>query len=506
MRLPSWSAAAPRRPREAVILGAAIALTALGLGIVLGFAGPLITVGALLALGIAVWALTSLEVGLWGAIGIITLLPFATLPFKLVFTPTFLDLALGGSFLVYVMQWMIGRRYKLALTPAHALIALFFALAIFSFAAGLPNGPLTTNLLRQFAELLLNIALCFVIVDYADDWRKLGRLARVILIGGTLAAALGIALYLVPAALANRALSALSVFGYPAGDVLRYIEDNPANAQRAIGTAVDPNFFGGLLAMIGALLAPQLLTRRPLLRWRGVSLAAFGLILGCLLLTYSRGAMVGLAIGIVGNALLRYRRLLVLIAAAAALVLILPVTRDYVGHFVQGVQGQDLATQMRFGEYKDALTLIQRYPLLGVGFAGAPEIDIYLGVSSAYLLMAEQMGLIGLVVFLATMAVVFGWSFAQRHALYAMAARGPEGPGRLALWLGLHAGLAAALVVGVVDHYFFELSFQPAGSIFWIFVGLCLAATRLGLEGSRNVAPDAALPPPSVVDVLQTNL
>ena len=47
---------------------------------VLGFAGPLIAAGALLAGLMAVWALTSLEVGLWAAIGISTLLPFAALP------------------------------------------------------------------------------------------------------------------------------------------------------------------------------------------------------------------------------------------------------------------------------------------------------------------------------------------------------------------------------------------------------------------------------------------
>jgi hypothetical protein len=41
-----------------------------------------------------------------------------------------------------------------------------------------------------------------------------------------------------------------------------------------------------------------------------------------------------------------------------------------VAHFVEGLQGQDLATQMRFGEFKDAFILIERHPL-GVGFAGA---------------------------------------------------------------------------------------------------------------------------------------
>ncbi len=474
--LPLFSAAPSRR--AAVGLGVAVAAAALLVGGLVGLASPLIALGALAALAVAVWALTNLEIGLWGAIGLITLLPFAALPFKLVFTPTFLDLAVGGTFLVYLMQWMTGRRRRLALTPAHAPIFVFLALAVFSFVAGLPNGPLTPNLMRQFAELLINIALCFVVVDYVDNWDKFSRLARVILLGGTAAAVLGIGLYVIPAATANRLLSALSVFGYPGGDVLRYIEDNPANAQRAIGTAVDPNFFGGVLATVGGLLAPQVLSRKPVLGSRWLSLGAFGIVVGALVLTFSRGAMVGLAVGMILVVMLRYRRLLIVMAAGGLAILILPMTRDYVLHFLQGVQGQDLATQMRLGEYKDALILIQRYPLLGVGFAGAPEIDIYLGVSSAYLLIAEQMGLIGLAVFVIGMATVFIWSFSRRRLLYA-AAETAAGQGQLLLWLGAHAGLAAALVVGIVDHYFFELSFQPAGSLFWIFVGLCLAASRL---------------------------
>ena len=464
----------------AIWLGAAVAACALTVGGLVGLAGPFIAVGVLVALAVAVWALTNLEIGLWGAIGIITLLPFAALPFKVIFTPTFLDLALGGTFLVYVMQWMTGRRRRLTLTPAHGPIFVFLALAVFSFVAGVPNGPLTPNLIRQFAELLINITLCFVVVDYLDNWDKVSRLARMILLGGTAAALIGIGLYLLPPATANRLLSALTVFGYPGGDVLRYIEDDPANAQRAIGTAVDPNFFGGVLATVGGLLALQALSRKPVLGSRWLSLGAFGVVLGCLVLTFSRGAMVGLAIGVGAMAVLRYRRLLLVMALAGLAILILPVTRDYVLHFAQGLQGQDLATQMRFGEYKDALILIGRYPVLGVGFLGAPEIDIYLGVSSAYLLIAEQMGLIGLAVFLSSMATLFIWSFSRRRWLYA-AARSADGQGHLALGLGAHAGLLAALVVGVVDHYFFELSFQPAGSLFWIFVGLCLATSRLAV-------------------------
>lgn len=84
---------------------------------------------------------------------------------------------------------------------------------------------------------------------------------------------------------------------------------------------------------------------------------------------------------------------------AGLLFLLLPVTQGYIARFVEGIQGQDLATQMRFGEYKDALILIQRYPVFGVGFAGTPDIDIYLGVANVYFTIAEVMGLVGLFAF-----------------------------------------------------------------------------------------------------------
>lgn len=471
-------------------LGLALALTAIVLGALLGFAGPLITVGGLAALAVGLWSLTSLEVGLWGVIAIITLLPFGALPFKVVFTPTFLDLALLSVVVVYIFQWMTGRRRQFTLTPAHPLIAAFLALAVFSFVAGLPNGPLTSNLLRHFAELLLSLFFTIIIVDYFDDREKLERIVYVILVCGAAAAALGILVYFLPESLSTRALSALQVFGYPAGDVLRYVENNPENPQRAISTSADPNVLGGLLALIGGLLAPQLLAKKSVFGSRSWAYLAFGMVFVCLILTFSRGAMAALAVALLGLVLVRYHRLLWVVLLVALVLAVgvsfVPVARDYVAHFAEGLQGQDLATQMRFGEYKDALILINRYPLLGVGFAGTPEIDTYLGVSSAYLIMTEEMGIVGLGVFCLALLTVFGWGALYRRRVLEDEKLAP-------LWLGAHAGLAAALTVGLVDHYFFNLDFQPAGTIFWIFVGLCLAATRLA---------SAAAPAPPKVDSL----
>ncbi len=454
------------------VLGAVLAALAVLVGALLGFTGPLITVGVLAGLGAAVWGLSSWLVGLWGVVLIITLVPFASLPFKVVFTPTFLDLALGGVVLLYLLQWMTGQRRQLTLTPAHAPLLLFMLWCGVTFVAGLPNGPLTSNLIRQFAEMLLSMAFVLVLVDNLQHAATLHQVIRVLLLGGTLAALAAIGLYGLPTEVSNRALSALAPFGYPAGDVLRYIEDNPENFQRAIGTSIDPNALGGLLALIGAVMAPQLVAARPVFGSRLVTLGVFAVVVAALALTFSRGAMLALAAALVFIALVRYRQLLVVLAAGGALILLLPITQEYVLHFARGLQGQDLATQMRFGEYQDALTLIGRYPLLGVGFAGAPEIDLYLGVSNAYLLIASKTGLPGLALFGLVLAVTFGWAWRVRQAWLAR-------PELTAYALGLHAALVAALVVGVVDHYFFNLEFQAAGTLFWMILGLALATTRL---------------------------
>ena len=201
--------------------------------------------------------------------------------------------------------------------------------------------------------------------------------------------------YFLPQAWTVAIFDRLVRFDYPGGfGALRFIEDDPNGTMRAIGTAVDPNVLGGMMILVAALLVPQLAAKVTVLpRWlTGVMLATAGL---ALYLTYSRSALLGLAAAVGLVAVLKYRRLLPWAVAAGLLLLVLPVTQEYVARLWEGFGGQDLATQMRFGEYKDALILIERYPLFGVGFTGVPDLDIYLGVSMLYLILAENMGLGG---------------------------------------------------------------------------------------------------------------
>ncbi len=454
-------------------IGVLLGGTAVFGGLVLAFGGPLAGAAVLIAGLAAAAVLRDMEIGFWGIIAVVCLLPFATIPVDIGVIPTFLDIALGAVVGVWLLRLVTGQQRTIVTSPVTLPLVIFILIAIFAFIFGLANGPLTPTLLRKFAELLLSLGFVLVVVDYCRDWTRLRRLVGIVLLAGAAASAVGIVLWLLPDDTANTILNYLTVIGYPGGWVIRYIEENPELAERAISTSVDPNVLGGLLLMIGAMAGPQLVSKKPVFpRWL-ITAVTLLLFLG-VVLTFSRGAMVGLIAGLGFVAVMRYRRLVPYMVVGGLLFLLLPVAQDYILRFVEGVQGQDLATQMRFGEYTDALRLIQRYPVFGVGFAGAPDLDLYLGVANVYLTIAQLMGLVGLTAFFGVMGTVFGNAFLQRQWF-----KQPGHEAEDALWLGVHAALVGGLVAGVFDHYLFNMEFHHAVTVFWLFVGLAAAATRL---------------------------
>ncbi|MFQ5856602.1 MAG: S8 family serine peptidase [Anaerolineae bacterium] len=444
------------------------------------FGGALVTLAtAPIALALAVGAIGGLALlrspilGLLSVIGVVILLPFAAVPLGVGFNPTFLNLALLATITVWMLRVALGQERWLVFPAVAPAILAFMLMAIFAFVLGLGHATLTPSIARHFAELLLAIAFSLVLVNLLQTEEQLTLVTKAVILAGAVAAFIGVFLYVLPDDLALRLLSPLRYLEYNVG--LRYIRDDPSLPERAVGTSVDPNAFGGLLILVTALTLAQLFSNQPLLP--KAVIASIALMMGvCLTLTFSRSAMVGLVVALSIIALLRYRRLLVWMAVAGAIFVVLPQTQGYISHFIAGVQGQDLATKMRFGEYSDALRLIQRHPWFGVGFAGVPEIDIYLGVSSMYLLLAENMGLVGLLVFLLMMSLFFLHLWREWHTM--------ENPRLRPIVLGLGAGLAGAIVSGVFDHYFVNINFPHAVTLFWLFVGLGLAATNVqGRQG-----------------------
>jgi len=448
-------------------------------GLSLVFLHPFMTIALVVGFVGGLFILRSVQVGLVFLIGVATLFPFGVIPISLGFYPTFLDVALLALFGVWLARLLTRTQEEFLSSPLDGPILIFIILAFSSFVAGTAHAGLTKDIVRHFVEVVLAIALYTVVVNSVSEKKRLKWTVLALILAGFASASIGVLLYFLPRELTVRLLSTLRIFHYPSGwGVLRFIEDNPLLPLRAISTSIDPNVLGGLLILVTSLTAPQLFTERPILKKILVA-PILAVMLSCLLLTFSRGAFAGLVAACLFLGTLRYRRLLIVLAVVGLLILILPQTRFYVQHFVAGARVQDLATQMRMGEYKDALTLISRYPWFGVGFGGAPTIDLYIGVSSVYLLMAENMGLVGLSSFLLIMALYFLHGWGARKAL----ASDPEGE---AILLGLLAAIAGAMVGGVFDHYFFNLDFPHSVSLFWLYVGLTIATAKTYLPSHEQ--------------------
>lgn len=463
---------------RATLLGAVLLMGAMGIALFIGIAGPILALAFAVALVGGILILLDTHWGFVALAVVAYVIPFASLPVNVGFRPTFLDAALGALFFVWIFRLAIGRERRFLASPLGLPVALFMLLALFSFLYGLSHSAVNSFFLRRFAEILLGIALYFVVINLVRTKAELVWVTRWVAFAGAVAAAIAVVFYVIPEEWTVAVLDRLARFDYPGGfGALRWIEDDPDGTMRAIGLAVDPNVLGGMMILSGGLLAPQLFARQAIFpRW--VTLGMLSVSVLALYLTYSRSALLGLAAAIAVLAVLKYRRLIVLGAVGAVLLLVLPQTQAYVERLIAGFAGEDLATQMRFGEYQDALTLIGRYPLFGVGFTGVPDIDLYLGVSMLYLIIAENMGLVGLSVFILIIAIFIGVSVRGWH-------KGIE-PGMEGILLGVLGAITGALVSGIFDHYWFNMTYPHMTVLFWLFLGLAMATLLIQEERRKD--------------------
>ena len=470
-RLRSWLTAENTRLATGTAVGVAL-LIGLLTGALFGILGPVLALGAIGALVVSMLMLRSTDWGLFALIGLICLLPYGAIPVEVGFRPTFIDAVLLALFGVWFVRLVTGTQRTFETSPLGIPILVFLLWALITFIAGLSHAPLSATVLRRFAEVLLAVSLFFMAVNQVSSIKALKQITKVIILAGGMVGFLGILFYVLPGPLTVGILSKLSIFNYPAGSgILRFVEDDPSQPMRAIATSIDPNALGGLLVIVTVVAAVQFFADEPVLRRRLLA-PLVGLMGVCLLLTFSRSAMLGLGAALMLVGVLRYRKLLWLIALGGILLLLLPQTQVIATRLIEGLRGEDLATQMRFGEYKDAFILISRYPVLGVGFSGTPDIDLYLGVSDLYLLIAEQMGLVGLFIFLVIIVTYF-------LVTYRAWRQTPRGHMLEGLLLAYQAALAGALAGGIFDHFFFNINFVHLVALFWLVMGLGVAAAQL---------------------------
>ena len=458
--------------KTSLIVGIIIGILSSTIGAVLSYSNIWIASGIVISFALISWALMRSEIILWSAIVISLILPFGTLPLKLIITPTFLDITLVGIYAIFIANYITKHPKTLSGSPVHTPIIVFILLSIICFILGLANSFHSLNLFRKFTVFILNIGLSIVVVEQTNNLYQLNKTLKIIICSGFVAAIIGIVLYFLPPDLSQQILNYLGTINYPTGNVLRYIEDNPENPLRAIGTSVDPNLFGGILAVVGTILIPQIIHKPSLIRNKLTSLFILTTIVLALFLTYSRTAMAAFLISTIFIVFMTNRNFLWTIVLILLIITLLPWSHQYLSHFVQGISGNDLATNMRFGEYKDAIILISRYPVFGVGFGGAPDIDVYLGVSSAYLLLSEQVGLVGFSSFATILIILFTWGIKNKSRILSITQISSQ-------WIGIYGAILTTTIVGLFDHYFVNLEFQASQTFFWIIIGLSIVTTKL---------------------------
>lgn len=449
-----------------LLIGLCVALAIAG-GLLTAAVHPLAGFGLLVGAGVGLGMLFKLDVALMAFVGTVYLLPFAKIPLRIGVSLTFLDVILTVLLLTWLGRAVARRDGELAGSPVHPLVLIFLGLILTSLMLGIQS--MTGDLMRLFLKLLNSIIFFFTITNLVRDRAQFTRLLRWTIWAAGIEAAIALILYVLSPNPAATILGLLRPFEYPTGPgVIRYVAGTPT--LRAIGTSVDPNVFGGMLVLILPLAIAYVLAKDGPIRRRFL-IALVGALTMALLLTMSRGAWLGAVAGFGLIATFRYRRLWVVAAIAAAVFFLIPQSDQFVERFQAGVQLQDRATLMRLGEYKDALRLIQTYPFFGVGFGSAPDIDLYIGASSVYLLIAEEMGLIGLGAYLLTMIVLFWYAIGVYRAA-------PDDYWSTTI-LGCLAGVTGALVTGIFDHHYFNLYFPHSIALFWFLVGLTVIACRL---------------------------
>ena len=233
--------------------------------------------------------------------------------------------------------------------------------------------------------------------------------------------------------------------------------------NRLVSTFLDPNLLGGFLVLGLVIPLRQWLNSSPRKHWWWVWLLIVILINLAIFLTYSRSALLALVVFwlIVG---LRYWRVaLVGLLLAGLVILVSPRLQTR----VVGIFNMDITAQHRLDSWRDALTIIEQEPFLGVGyntlpytkarFIYQPRSHAYSGFDSSLLTIATTTGSLGLAAYLAMVLLILVGLLKKIWAK------------RQFLALGVLAS-----TVALISHSLFVNSwlYPPVLALWWVILGL----------------------------------
>jgi hypothetical protein len=289
-------------------------------------------------------------------------------------------------------------------------------------------------------------------------------------------------------------------------------------AGRAISTLENPNMLAEYLILLLPLAAAQLLTGQTSGK-RTAALLSCGVLGGCVILTWSRGAWLGLLFGAFVFMLIWSRRTVYLIVAGVASIPLLPfiLPDSIIQRFMSIGNLGDSSTSYRVNIWRGTIRMLEDYWLSGIGVGEAAWGTVYPRYSLAaietaphahnlYLQTWVQAGIVGLLLLAAVLFLLLQCHFCYyrdlsrlRDAVSASvlsshirsdASSGAQRPeqnaeataAREITSMRLQAaaplcGVLATLLQGLTDYTWYNYRVYL---MFWLICGLSVAYVRCG--------------------------
>ncbi len=435
-------------------------------------------------------------------IGVLSL--FFTMPFL----PTMALAALViYTFLCFGLKVLRGKR-TIRVEPIDILVMAFLVILFFGGMVSLSTGSRKPALL--FVCLLLGY---FEVVWLLRERDWLLRCSVAGVCAATLTALYGVAQYLLGTGEMAEAWVDAEMFSSIGG--------------RAVGTLENPNMLGEYLILMLPLAVWMLVGHGEGLR-RFPAAVCIGVLGVCLILTWSRGAWLGMLFGLVAFVFIWHHRAIWLLFAGAASIPFLPaiLPASIVQRFTSIGNLTDSSTSYRVHIWRAACDMLRDYGFSGIGIGESAWFRVYpryayMGVETAphshnlFLQIWLETGICGLLVFL-------GILFLLCQSVFTMCRQLREAKGivplslrdddhdrssaasnrrirktgtqlRLACAAPL-SGLFAVLVQGMTDYAWYNYRVYL---MFWLMVGLTSAYARAGramrIEMTENEADCAVM-------------
>jgi O-antigen ligase len=381
---------------------------------------------------------------------------------------------IGLTALIFASRTFAGRSRSLA-TQAGPWMAMGLYLAVlYASSIWAPDQSAATG---QASSLLKNLLIVYAIAEIFDSPRS----QRLAMWGLIVAGALMAGLTVLQAATQTYGNSYLGLAQAPVRQIV-----GADNSFRSSGPIGDPNFYALILAALVPIALIRVRDEKGMFLRVAALLTAI-LLFAAIVLTYSRGGLVTIAILIalyIPIARIRAR------SVCAAMLLLLPllalVPGSYWGRIATLTQG-DSAIASRAGSQEVALAIFEDHPFLGIGANNYTEAyfpyALRLNMPGAaenshnlYLAVAAETGLLGLVAFSGSMFFVIRAAWKRRAS-------------SLRACDSLTEGLATSCVLSLCT-YLVGVIFLPIAypRYLWVLVGLALAVAAPTGEGHQRTS------------------